>query len=428
MRITVSLSVELPASADVNQTEELIVEAGRLAMIRAVGMACREYEEAAMRCPHCGGIELRSEGTDQRVLLTSFGRVVLHLRRQRCQACGRRFRPAAALLECVGSGNVTGKLRSACVLAGASWPYKTAARVLGELCGAKVSPEKLRQLTALSGHSEAESQVVAARQAHSPTVESVRAKAAQPVVAAPHMLWVGLDGGWVASRDQPKGMEGKVGVVATRTEPVGVLGRQRLAERRLVATFGSSRLLGELACAAAIELGGHDAAQRVVLGDAANWIKTESQQHFASATKILDWPHLWRVVAKGVRAARPGNRHKAERKQLYEQLRELLWRGRVDEAIVVLVGLRDSDEVGGLEEAIQYLHNQRDWIGDYEVWQAQGYPVGSGLVERQVELVINRRLNGCGMRWLRYNANALVALRVEQLNQDWDHYTNDLAA
>lgn len=46
---------------------------------------------------------------------------------------------------------------------------------------------------------------------------------------------------------------------------------------------------------------------------------------------------------------------------------------------------RDQQEVA----AIWYLQNQRGWIGDYERWQQQGYSVGSGMMERQVELVIN---------------------------------------
>lgn len=43
----------------------------------------------------------------------------------------------------------------------------------------------------------------------------------------------------------------------------------------------------------------------------------------------------------------------------------------------------------------------------------------SGLVEREAELVINRRLKRRGMRWRRANADAIVALRVRPLNEDW---------
>ncbi len=46
--------------------------------------------------------------------------------------------------------------------------------------------------------------------------------------------------------------------------------------------------------------------------------------------------------------------------------------------------------------------------------------MGSGLVERAVELVFNRRLKKRGMRWCRDNADAVVALRTCRLNDEWD--------
>jgi len=73
--------------------------------------------------------------------------------------------------------------------------------------------------------------------------------------AQPPML-VGLDGGWVCSREQRRGMEGKVGVVCSQVEDVPMptssttfswsepgprrppKQRHRLAQRRYVATFG----------------------------------------------------------------------------------------------------------------------------------------------------------------------------------------------
>jgi hypothetical protein len=41
------------------------------------------------------------------------------------------------------------------------------------------------------------------------------------------------------------------------------------------------------------------------------------------------------------------------------------------------------------------------------------------MIERAVALVINRRMKKRGMRWCRSNATAIVALRVDLLNDDW---------
>jgi hypothetical protein len=92
----------------------------------------------------------------------------------------------------------------------------------------------------------------------------------------PESLQLGLDGGWLPERVQKGGMEGKIGVVASRVEAVGKRGRHRLSQRRYVATFGPTEELGILTYAAADELGATEAKQQVVLGDGARWIKTQA--------------------------------------------------------------------------------------------------------------------------------------------------------
>jgi len=162
-----------------------------------------------------------------------------------------------------------------------------------------------------------------------------------------------------------------------------------------------------------------------VVGDGADWIKTEADLHFPQATQILDWPHLWRKIQAAIRAVGPGQSkvRRAWRKEQYEQLLPLLWQGHVDAALTHLQTLRpgpDCEPIEALEEALTYLENQRDWIGNYQQWQDAGYPVGSGLVERGVAVVINPRMKRRGMRGLHVNATAVVALRVHLLNAQWD--------
>jgi len=190
---------------------------------------------------------VRSEGTDRRVILTEYGRVVLALRRLRCLSCRRRFRPAEACLKALQAGNVTAALSEACAQAGASWPYATAAQTLQRLCGAQISAEHLRRLTNRAGSPEALRQAEEAKVLLEPTAAQVRrqreiegAGSATKKQQRPQMLWVGLDGGWIKSREHKKGMEGKVGVVVSEIEPLGKRGRRRMSRRRYVATFQNS--------------------------------------------------------------------------------------------------------------------------------------------------------------------------------------------
>jgi hypothetical protein len=452
VQITVSVTVELPANGTVDAVEPLVVAAGQQAMRAAMRAACRAYERQVHRYPQCQGEQLQSDGTDERRLRTSFGRVVLHLRRLTYEDCGRRFRPAAFVAS-LGGLTVTARLRDACVLAGSSWPYATAALVLRGLCGVEISPEWVRQLTHAAGHAAARAQAALAVRLVPPTPADVRAEraarlaaTAAPPASPPTQLLVGWDGGWVPSREQPGGMEGKVGVVATEVAPVGRHGRQRLVQRRSVATFGNAEQVGLLTYAAAQALGGDralrqtvrgdvvvallDAAagpggdralRQTVRGDGAAWIKTQAALHFPEATTILDWPHLARAVHKAIRAARPGAANQEVRRQAHSERPALLWRGNVDGAGAAVLTLvpDDAPRPEAVEQTVAYLQEQRSWIGDYDAWQAAGEPVGSGMVEREVDLVINRRMTRQGMRWRRANADAVVALRVRTINATW---------
>jgi len=151
--------------------------------------------------------------------------------------------------------------------------------------------------------------------------------------------------------------------------------------------------------------------------------KKEQGRHFPHATCILDWAHLWREVRYAiVVAARAKSLLQRERDyQLYLH-RSWLWQGSVEQA---LQGLRtlgqglDAEPLEIMNQAITYLEHQRPWIGSYEHWRKLGYPVGSGMIERAVALVINRRMKKRGMHWCRPNATAVVALRTDLLNADW---------
>lgn len=437
MQVVVSLTVELEASAGITEMEEQIQAAGQQAMRQAMKQSVRQWEQAHLTCPSCAEASCRLEGTARRVIATCFGRVEVARRRFRCLACGRRWCPANPLFAALKGLRITPGLQEAAMLAGCSWPYRVATRLLGRLSGAQISAEEMRLVTNRHGKQRAAQQQTHAEQRGSQEPqEPVHLDARKPP------MLVGLDGGWVCSREQRGGMEGKVAVVCAQMEdlPMPVYDttfswskrggprkpprqRHRLSTRKYVATFGSSRLIGVQARAAAQELDTDLARPTVVLADGAEWIKKEQQRHFPQATGILDWAHLWREVRHAIlTAARAkGLSEQARDYQLFLQ-RTRLWLGSID---LALQGLRDlakdvpAESLKPIQEAIRYLEHQRPWIGSYERWKAQGYPVGSGMIERAVAIVINRRMKKRGMRWCRSNATAMVALRADLLNEDW---------
>ena len=55
----------------------------------------------------------------------------------------------------------------------------------------------------------------------------------------------------------------------------------------------------------------------------------------------------------------------------------------------------------------------------YPEFQAQGWPIGSGMVESANKLVVEARLKGAGMQWSRASVNPLLALRNAVCNDRW---------
>jgi hypothetical protein len=81
---------------------------------------------------------------------------------------------------------------------------------------------------------------------------------------------------------------------------------------------------------------------------------------------------------------------------------------------------QDGKAVGDITAYCLPFQRQGAVRGNYARGPEQGYPVGSGLVERAVAHVINGNMKQQGMRWKRATATAVVALPVQRINADWD--------
>ena len=71
-----------------------------------------------------------------------------------------------------------------------------------------------------------------------------------------------------------------------------------------------------------------------------------------------------------------------------------------------------------IQESLHDLEKRRGML-DYAWYQARGYPMGSGSVERANTLVVERRLKGTGMPWARAHVHAMVALRTIACSDRW---------
>lgn len=59
----------------------------------------------------------------------------------------------------------------------------------------------------------------------------------------------------------------------------------------------------------------------------------------------------------------------------------------------------------------------------YDRYRAEGWDIGSGMVESACKRLIGARHEGPGMRWCAVGAQSVAAVRVILFNHQWDTFT-----
>lgn len=405
MQVTVTRTIQIPESVEsINEIEGIILEFGRSVMSEVLSEAFDLYQRSGWQCDSCGSTSITKEGYRPLKLFTLFGRVELRRRRVLCHDCGRYTQPQDHLLKCHATA---GFIEMAC-LSAASWPYEQASGVLEKITGSSISHEQVRRLANSEGQKAAE-------KIHEEAEAVLQAKETEPQLEV-ETLNIALDGGWTGSLDNKGGMEGKVGVVHWGSEQTG-RGRRKLQGRRYAASFRGSDMLGKLCYRQAFARGIESAERSAVIGDGATWISSIASEHFPKALRILDLWHLDHNLFRAFGSV------PVDESMICDRVRGYLRRGKLDEALRELQLMAYTYPESKIADFIRYLKNNASWIVDYESMKEEGYPVGSGAVEKGVDVVINRRFKGKrGMRWHRANADAIVSLRVIELNDQWDDY------
>jgi hypothetical protein len=120
--------------------------------------------------------------------------------------------------------------------------------------------------------------------------------------------------------------------------------------------------------------------------------------------EILDWFHLKENLHKVGGSLKRLNEAEA-----------LLWRGDVEAAIALFEGLQKDQA----RKFRNYLNEHRERIPNYDYYQSEGIPIGSGSVESLVKQ-IDQRLKIIGASWLPERVPQMLALRCAYINRKLD--------
>jgi hypothetical protein len=163
--------------------------------------------------------------------------------------------------------------------------------------------------------------------------------------------------------------------------------------------------------------GVENATQVAAIMDGAEWEQGFTDYHCPQAIRILDFPHAAEHV-NGIGEALYGEHTPESHAWLGEHLHHLKQDGP---DALLLEFSKLMQEKPGLEAVVSnvaYLEKRKEQM-QYPRFQAQGWPIGSGIVESGNKLVVEARLKGSGMHWAENHVNPMLAIRNIICSDRW---------
>lgn len=155
----------------------------------------------------------------------------------------------------------------------------------------------------------------------------------------------------------------------------------------------------------------------VAITDGARVIRHRLLTIFGVAvTVILDWYHLSKKLREMMSMIASNKLDKAKHLKF---LLSQLWQGNTTIALEYLNYQVNAKNVDKLQELIRYLEKHQSEIINYSRRSQAGKTIGSGRVEKAVDLTVGSRQKNKGMSWRPLGSKALCLLKVVELNGQW---------
>ncbi len=163
----------------------------------------------------------------------------------------------------------------------------------------------------------------------------------------------------------------------------------------------------------------------VCIMDGATILWKHARDYFPNAIYILDIIHVLEYIWEAAKVLEP-KKEKAQRKLVAAYLQQIL-EGKVKTVIRALRqritknGIKGS-KLEDLEKVITYFENHIQYM-NYDKYLANGYPIGSGVVESACGHIVKDRMDKSGAWWRIVGVEPMLKLRCVKANDDWNLYT-----
>ncbi len=156
----------------------------------------------------------------------------------------------------------------------------------------------------------------------------------------------------------------------------------------------------------------------VAITDGARSIASGLRSSFGSGiVMILDWYHLVKKLRSMMSMIAWDKEDKSTRLKF---IIPKLWLGDSDAVLAYLKTEVTSRREDKWKELIRYIEKHQSEIINYNRRSRSGKVIGSGRMEKGVDLTIGRRQKKKGMSWRAQGSRSLGILKVAELNGDWD--------
>ncbi len=301
-------------------------------------------------------------------------------------------------------------------------PFARACQMLTEITGVQVSEATARRQTYVSGEAYEAVQTAHAQPPKGAKARACRCqhcrKAAAPGPKVPDppapKLAISSDGAYVplVGGEWAEVKTLAIGEVELVETEAGV--KVHTDTISYFSRLTDAQTFGDLALAETQRRGVERATRVCAVQDGADWLQAFVDLHRPDALRILDFPHAAEYVSAIGQAAREAGTE-LPATWLKDQLHRLKHQGPT----ALLADLRalraKHPEVEVIADKLAYLE-KREAQMQYPMYQQQGWPIGSGMVESANKQVMQTRLKGPGMHWARPHVNPILALRTAECN------------
>ena len=163
---------------------------------------------------------------------------------------------------------------------------------------------------------------------------------------------------------------------------------------------------------------------RVALTDGAEPLQRQVNDRLSTFTLILDIIHaveyLWQAANALLGETHP------DRTAWVRNYLSLILSGRTTDVIQALEERVEDPSLcasqrKAVNSTIGYYRRNLPHM-HYDQYLAQGWPIGTGVVEGACGHLVKDRMEQSGMRWTRSGAQSVLDLRSVRINDDWDEY------